>query len=1109
MKKLLLCLVALFAAIGAQASTETIEKGFGTSGTSTVKFGATGKNDITAKADYKLTLNAENKLEVELTFQDLNNSDVEGLGNDPCYMFIDGVGNTQLSYADGKYTGTTTETATPGNFYSNCYFMRTCANTGANYGENGQLIFPFQFTAPKEGIYFDLKLGESTVTTNSYSFPYEIVVHPEDTDLTGATYKVRLQCDPNAPSYTDYTTQSGTIVQEGLTPNTTYKIYTIATINLNSVEYKITNNDAVGATVKTLEDANAIKFSIEAEQTVATSSSVTMHYKFTPTGDVPEGTTYRLWFDVDGVQNVEEYATTAEGDINIIGLAPEKTYNLYTKGYYTLPGKGEQQVTNFNTVFHATTTMAGEISAVVSDITKNTATLKLNCEPAEGKTVENIVVSGLGEGNDITLTYTDNLTTTISGLYPETTYNLTVTLNYTDASTATFATSFTTIAGVKPSITYTAFRGFTNVTDNSADLNVTVSLANPDNYHVEYWRLASARGANDTKLDGVEYEKWPYNDDLVWGDFRSTNGADGSYEVTIPLKNLPAGTTINNWMKSEIKISAADAYESGGYNNQTVTTLSLDAPVAEISDITATTATLTLTKVPEGATSVVISGLGEGNDITVDLESKTAELTGLTPETPYNLTLTASFEDNKTSQSTVSFTTLTAPKEVSMEFIPVNVSDLSALFKLKVQLIDNATSKESIYMYLRKANETPEATADDPYAIYGEAKGTPALDPREGIENPIYFNYTELEKGTEYIATAVVKKDGYYGVAEKRFTTLDEANSTSTYIVNGYFQDGAETTSDSGETLKMVYLAAVRYTFTYDTEAKVLYLTFDTRIRNNPTLPDLVSKYLLHISETQEGDKADYDGYPVGNTAGFKDHYSFVINNRCPNIGYYVENNIPMTFTYYTDYRAGGQSHIDSVVYDGTTKSDDFGEPVDIQWIEYSYEEQHSQNKNRYDLYKLVPKTQLMATVLDADGHYLPRRLVEFEMAEGHEDHAKVSTEYFAEQPKWFVEANSLEGTDKTEVYFNVVAFHQLETEAAPAGAPRRAVSADGKRLEATKQFYYIESNTPTGIDDIEADDANAPVRYFDLNGREISEPQKGMFVIRLQGSKATKMIAE
>lgn len=901
MKKLLLCLVALFAAIGAQASTQTIEKGFGTSGSSTVKFGATGKDDITAKAVYTLTLNAENKLEVELTFQDLNTDAIVGIVND-CFIWINGV-QTTLTLTDGKYIGTTTNAVEPGHFYSNCYFKRICANTGDNYGTEGELKFPFQFTAPKEGIYFDLKLGEPTVTTNSYSFPYEIVVHPENTDLTGATYKVRLQCDPNAPSYTDYTTQSGTIVQEGLTPNTTYNIYTIATINLNSVEYKITNNDAVGATVKTLEDANAIKFSIEAEQTGATASSVTMHYKFVPSIDgaqIPEGTTFRVRFDIPNVP-ASEFATAAEGDITITGLEPNKQYDLYTKGYYTLPGSAELSVTNFDAagVFNATTSASAaesEISGVVSDITATTATLTLTCKPAEGKTVEKIVVSGLGDGKDITLTSTDNLT---------------------------------------------------------------------------------------------------------------------------------------------------------------------------------------------------------------------VNLTDLTPETAYNLTFTLTCTDNSTATSTVSFTTLTAPKEVSMEFIDVNVSDLSALFKIKVDLIDNATSKEHIYMYLRKADETPEATADDPYAIYGEAKGTPALDPREGIENPVYFNYTELEKGTEYIATAVVKKDGYTGVAEKRFKTLDEANSTSTYIVNGYFQDGAETTSDSGETLKMVYLAAVRYTFTYDTKAKVLYLTFDTRIRNNPTLPDLVSKYLLHLSQTQEGDAADYDGYPVGNTAGFKDHYSFVINNRCPNIGYYVENNIPMTFTYYTDYRAGGQSHIEGVEYNGTTKSEDFGEPVDVQWINYSYDEQQSQNKNRYDLYKLKPKTQLMATVLDAEGHYLPRRLVEFEMVEEHKEYAEVSKEFFAEQPKWFVEASSRENETQKEVDFEVIAYHELETADSPAAAPRRVLNADKNRLEAKRGFHYIESDTPTGIDDIEADDANAPVRYFDLNGREISKPQKGMFVIRLQGSKATKMIAE
>lgn len=527
----------------------------------------------------------------------------------------------------------------------------------------------------------------------------------------------------------------------------------------------------------------------------------------------------------------------------------------------------------------------------------------------------------------------------------------------------------------------------------------------------------------------------------------------------------------------------------------------IESPVATISGITSNSAVLTLTSVPEGTTSVVVSGLGEGKDVNVGLDSKTAELTGLTAETTYNLTLTASFEGGKTTQSTVSFTTLTAPKEVSMEFIDVNISDLSALFKLKVQLIDNAESKESIHMYLRKANETPKATADDPYAKYGEDKGTPAVDMREGIENPIYFNYTELEKNTKYVATAVVKKDGYTGIATTEFETLGEANGTTSYIENGYFRDGKATTSDDGQELKMTYLATARYTFTYDKDNETLYLTFDTRIRNNPDLPDMQAKYILNVGGQT------YYGAPLTNAAGFKDHYSFIINYRCPDIAKHIANGDKMTFTYYTDYAEGGQSFFGGVQYDGTTSSVDFGEPADIQWINYTYDQQkpENENKNRYDLYKKAPKTQLMASVVDKDGHYLPRRLVKFEMAAEHADKADVTYDLFDEQPRWFVTAK--EQPANTHVDFEVVAYHELETEA--TGAPRRVLNADKNRLEAKRGFHYVESETPTGIDDIEADDANAPVRYFDLNGREISEPQKGMFVIRLQGSKATKMIAE
>ena len=775
MKKLLLCLVALFAAIGAQASSETITKGEGTSGTSTVKFSATGKPDITAKAVYTLTLNADNKLEVELTFENLNNSDFTGLTT-TCYMIIPGVGQTTLTYADDKYTGTTDGTVTPGNTYAGCYFKRECGAGG--YSENGILEFPFEFTAP---------------------------------------------------------------------------------------------------------------------------------------------------------------SAAAES----------------------------------------------EISGVVSDITATTATLTLTCKPAEGKTVNEIVVSGLGDGKNITFTSTDNLTANLTDLTPGTTYNLTFTLTYTDNSTATSTKSFTTSPATSENIS------------------------------------------------------------------------------------------------------------------------------AEISDIRSNSALLTLTKVPEEATSVVVSD-GTGIKVNVDLATKKRRITGLLANTKYTRTITAYNSNNdEIGTTTVEFTTLSpgTDTEIDIEFETVNVSDLSALFKLKVDLSNNDDSKEFIHMYLRKDDGTEVNPADPD--TYGEAKGTPAVDPRwkrMTIENPVFFNYTELEKNTDYIAIAVVKKEGYTGFAQTKFKTLDKAVGTTSYIENGYFMDGPTVLTElpDGTKKRLVYLASVRYTFTYDEDKRELYLTFDTRIRNDHKLPVLQSKYELRV----DGRNDPYYGNPT-NSTGYKDHYSFVINNQCEDIATLIENKTPLHFTYSTDYENGGKSYFNGFDYDGSTSSDDFGEPADVQWIAYSYKDQQEQNKNRYDLYKLLPKTQLMATVVDADGHYLPRKIVKFEMATNDSGKATVTCDTSLGQPKWFVEATSLADATNTAVDFEVVAYHELETEAAPAGAPRRVLNADKNRLEAKRGFHYVESETPTGIDDIEADDANAPVRYFDLNGREISEPQKGMFVIRLQGSKATKMIAE
>lgn len=73
----------------------------------------------------------------------------------------------------------------------------------------------------------------------------------------------------------------------------------------------------------------------------------------------------------------------------------------------------------------------------------------------------------------------------------------------------------------------------------------------------------------------------------------------------------------------------------------------------------------------------------------------------------------------------------------------------------------------------------------------------------------------------------------------------------------------------------------------------------------------------------------------------------------------------------------------------------------------------------------------------------------------------------------------------------------------------------------ATSKVYYMGGQgTPTnstivvktkvdsqGISGIEEDSSNAPVKYFNLQGVEISEPATGTIVIRVQGDKATKTI--
>ncbi|MGN0206631.1 MAG: chitobiase/beta-hexosaminidase C-terminal domain-containing protein [Muribaculaceae bacterium] len=53
---------------------------------------------------------------------------------------------------------------------------------------------------------------------------------------------------------------------------------------------------------------------------------------------------------------------------------------------------------------------------------------------------------------------------------------------------------------------------------------------------------------------------------------------------------------------------------------------------------------------------------------------------------------------------------------------------------------------------------------------------------------------------------------------------------------------------------------------------------------------------------------------------------------------------------------------------------------------------------------------------------------------------------------------------------------------------------------------YKVTENTPTGVEAIESEDADAPVEYYSIQGMKVYEPQNGIF-IKKQGKKVEKVI--
>lgn len=144
-------LVCLGASLcGTAMAAETVHQGQGMSGEnaySEVTFtnAQDGTTKKTAKVVYTLTATADNNIAIEAKFENLDPATFIGLV-DAGYFFVEGVGETPLTLADGVYTATTAGTFTEGTAYKGFFKRMSAADW---YG--GSLEFPFEFTFTKGG----------------------------------------------------------------------------------------------------------------------------------------------------------------------------------------------------------------------------------------------------------------------------------------------------------------------------------------------------------------------------------------------------------------------------------------------------------------------------------------------------------------------------------------------------------------------------------------------------------------------------------------------------------------------------------------------------------------------------------------------------------------------------------------------------------------------------------------------------------------------------------------------------------------------------------------------------------------------------------------------
>lgn len=126
-------------------------------------------------------------------------------------------------------------------------------------------------------------------------------------------------------------------------------------------------------------------------------------------------------------------------------------------------------------------------------------------------------------------------------------------------------TTGSAVTGTEPTAAYAAEHKFALDADGNVVLTGKINVTNPDNVAIKSLRLAAASGA-DRGVTDVTYDKWPHNDDIIFGETTINNPVNGDNEFTIiiPKDKIKQSDNTDLWMKWELVTVAKTT--DGGFN---------------------------------------------------------------------------------------------------------------------------------------------------------------------------------------------------------------------------------------------------------------------------------------------------------------------------------------------------------------------------------------------------------------------------------------------------------------------------------------------------------------------------------------------------------------